>query len=158
VFNIGPLEFVVLAAVALIVFGPERLPQLTKDAARMIKTLRDLAQGARTQLTDELGPGFADFDLAKLNPRTAIRDALLGDDTDFSGLNPREVIQRAISGEDEKPRTPSAAAMGAEVPGPEHGPGAVHDTSSSRPSMVKATPPVIGLREGEPAPYDPDTT
>jgi sec-independent protein translocase protein TatB len=79
VFNIGPLEFVVLAAVALIVFGPDRLPELAKDAARMLKTLRDLAQGARSQLNSELGPEFADFDLSSLNPRTAIRNALLGE-------------------------------------------------------------------------------
>jgi sec-independent protein translocase protein TatB len=72
VFNIGPLEFVVLAAIALIVFGPDKLPQLAKDAARTLRTLRDVAQGARSQLNSELGPDFADFDLASLNPRTAI--------------------------------------------------------------------------------------
>jgi sec-independent protein translocase protein TatB len=144
VFNIGPLEFVVLAAVALIVFGPERLPQLTKDAARMIKTLRDLAQGARTQLADELGPGFADLDLAKLNPRTAIRDAILGDDADFSGLNPREVIQRALRDEPATVQPTASARPSGEGP------------SMSKTSMVKNTPPP--LREGEPAPYDPDTT
>jgi sec-independent protein translocase protein TatB len=89
VFNVGPFEMVVLAAVALIVFGPDKLPQLAKDAARMLRTLRDLAQGARTQLNDELGPGFADFDLRSLNPRTALKNALLGDE-DFSGLNPNQ--------------------------------------------------------------------
>jgi sec-independent protein translocase protein TatB len=80
VFNIGPLEFAVLAAVALIVFGPDKLPHLAKDAGRMLRTLRDLAQGARTQITSELGPDFADFDLASLNPRTAIQRALMGED------------------------------------------------------------------------------
>ena len=69
-----------LAAVALIVFGPDKLPQLAKDAARMLRTLRDMAQGARSQLNSELGPEFADFDLSSLNPRTAIRNALLGDE------------------------------------------------------------------------------
>ena len=67
-FNIGPLEFVVLAAVALIVFGPDKLPQLAKDAARMLRTLRDIAQGARSQLNSELGPEFADFDLSIAQP------------------------------------------------------------------------------------------
>jgi sec-independent protein translocase protein TatB len=150
VFNIGPLEFVVLAAVALIVFGPDKLPQLARDAGKMLKTLRDLAQGARTQLTEELGPGFADFDLSKLNPRTAIRDALLGDDDDFSSLNPREAIKRALSGEDDQPAvTPhpmSAQSMSAQSVAP---------PADARPSMVKREVP---LRDGEPAPYDPDTT
>ncbi len=112
-FNIGPLEFVALAAVALIVFGPDRLPQLAKDAARMLRTLRDIAQGARTQLNSELGPEFADFDLASLNPRTAIKNALLGDE-DFSSLNPRESIQRALRGEDD-PVSPTANSEAAPI-------------------------------------------
>ena len=104
-FNIGPLEFMVLAAVALIVFGPDRLPDLAKDAARMLRALRDVAQGARSQLNSELGPDFADFDLSSLNPRTAIKNALLGDD-DFGSLNPTQSIQRALRGEDEPARRP----------------------------------------------------
>ena len=99
-FNIGPLEFVLLIAVALIVFGPERLPELARDAGRMLRALRDVAQGARTQLNSELGPEFADFDLSSLNPRTAIKNALLGDD-DLIALNPREALQRALRGEDD---------------------------------------------------------
>src|SRR6185503_8165074 len=99
----------VLAAVALIVFGPDKLPQLAKDAARMLRTLRDLAQGARSQLNDELGPEFADFDLRSLNPRTAIRNALLGDE-ELPNLNLREVISRALRGEDEPGQPQPAAA------------------------------------------------
>jgi sec-independent protein translocase protein TatB len=81
-FNLGPFEIGVLVIVALVVFGPDRLPSLARDAARMIKTLRDLAQGARTQLRDELGPELGNIDLAALNPRTALRRALLDDDED----------------------------------------------------------------------------
>ncbi len=139
-FNIGPLEFLVLAAVALIVFGPDRLPQLTKDAARMLRTLRDLAQGARTQLNSELGPEFADFDLSSLNPRTAIKNALLGDDdlrTDFSGMNPKDMFNKAIRGDNlpaDKPVSPGA-------------PGGV---SMAKPTP--ATPPPTST------PYDTDAT
>lgn len=83
-FNLGPFEIGVLVIVALVVFGPDRLPTLARDAARMVKTLRDLAQGARTQLRDELGPELGNIDLASLNPRTALRRALLDDDEDES--------------------------------------------------------------------------
>jgi sec-independent protein translocase protein TatB len=79
-FNVGPMEFLVLAVVGLIVLGPDRLPGLARDAARMIKTLRELSTGARTQLREELGPEFADLDLKSLNPRTALQRMLLGDD------------------------------------------------------------------------------
>lgn len=80
VFNLGPFEIAVLVIVALIVFGPDKLPTLAKDAARMIRTLRDLAQGARTQLRDELGPELGDLDLRSLDPRVALKRALFDDD------------------------------------------------------------------------------
>jgi sec-independent protein translocase protein TatB len=134
VFNVGPFEMLVLAAVALIVFGPEKLPQLAKDAARMLRTLRDLAQGARSQLNDELGPEFADFDLRSLNPRTAIRNALLGDE-ELPNLNPREVISRALRGEDE----PQPA-------------GQPQPTSASD----QASSPARSDQDGAPARYDQD--
>jgi len=134
VFNIGPLEFLVLAAVALIVFGPDRLPELARDAARMLRTLRDMAQGARSQLNSELGPGFADFDLASLNPRTAIKNALLGDE-DFSSLNPTTAIGRALRGEDDPP------ASGVDLSKPAQRP------AGSAP-----------LTPGERPPVDPDAT
>ena len=136
-FNIGPLEFLLLAAVALIVFGPDRLPELARDAGRMLRALRDVAQGARTQLNSELGPEFADFDLSSLNPRTAIKNALLGDE-DFSSLNPRESIQRALRGEDD-PAPPSAVDL-------------------SKPATASNPPAERPLAPGERPPIDPEAT
>jgi sec-independent protein translocase protein TatB len=87
-FNIGPVELLVLALVGLIVLGPERLPGLVRDATRVLRQLRDMATGARNQLKNELGPEFSDVDLQALrdlralNPRTAIQRAILGDDYD----------------------------------------------------------------------------
>ncbi len=102
-FNLGPFEIGVLVIVALVVFGPDRLPTLARDAARMIKTLRDLAQGARTQLRDELGPELGNIDLTSLNPRTALRRALLDDDEDESTAEARS----ASSAEPAAPAQPS---------------------------------------------------
>jgi sec-independent protein translocase protein TatB len=90
VFNIGPLELVVLALVGIIVLGPDRIPGVARDAARLIRQLRDMATGARSQLKNELGPEFADVgldslrELRSLNPRTAIQRALLGDDDEVA--------------------------------------------------------------------------
>jgi sec-independent protein translocase protein TatB len=137
-FNIGPMELIVLAVVGLIVLGPDRLPGLTKDAARLIRTLRDLATGARTQLRDELGPEFADVDLRNLNPRTAISRAILGDDADkIRNFNPRDAIQRGIFGEDEPPAT------------------TIEDDEPTI-NLQKPTPQPLG--RGEQAPYDADAT
>jgi sec-independent protein translocase protein TatB len=108
VFNIGPLEFLVLAAVALIVIGPDKLPDMARDAARMLRTLRDMATGARQQLREELGPEFADVDLRSLNPRTAVQRAVFGDEVDLTKYDPRRfnpgaAMRDAIFGEEETP-------------------------------------------------------
>jgi sec-independent protein translocase protein TatB len=108
-FNIGPLEFVVLAIVGLIVLGPDRLPGLARDAARLIRTLREIATGAREQLRDELGPELADLDLRSLNPKTAIQRALLGDDdeapTSGGGERPisRPPLQKPLASDEVAP-------------------------------------------------------
>src|ERR1700712_3987455 len=98
-FNIGPMEFLVLGIVAVIVIGPDRLPGLARDAARMLRTLRELATGAREQLRDELGPEFADVDLRNLNPRTAIQRAVFGDEElpDLTKFDPRRFDARAAA-------------------------------------------------------------
>ena len=131
-----------LAVVGLIVLGPDRLPGLARDAARMIRTLRDLATGARQQLRDELGPEFADVDLRNLHPRTAIQRAVLGDDlaNDLRKLDPRSAIQRAVMGADEPPA--------AEAP-------PTADSATYRPVSIEKQGP---LGRGEAAPFDTDAT
>jgi sec-independent protein translocase protein TatB len=79
VFDIGPGEFIALAIVALIVFGPDRLPKLAADAGRFIRQVRVFVAGAKRDLRDELGPEFADLDLRDLNPRHFVRRTLLED-------------------------------------------------------------------------------
>jgi sec-independent protein translocase protein TatB len=104
VFNIGPMEFLVLALVGIVVLGPDRLPQFARDAARLIRTLRDMATGARQQLREELGPEFADIDLRNLNPRTAVQRAVFGDELpDLRKYSPSGMVRDAIFGEDEEP-------------------------------------------------------
>jgi len=77
--SLGWGEIALLAVVALVVFGPERLPGFAKDAARLLRQARQTAQGARNQLKSELGPEFADLDLDSLNPRTFVRKHLFED-------------------------------------------------------------------------------
>jgi sec-independent protein translocase protein TatB len=144
VFNVGPLELVVLAFVGLFVLGPERVPGLARDAARLIRALREVATGARTQLRDELGPEFADLDLRSLNPRTAITQALLGDDVAL-GANGKSLWQRALLGD------PNDG-----VASPEAGPAdsaAIKD--ATRPVPRRYGPP---LGRDESAPFESDAT
>ncbi|MGI8677240.1 MAG: Sec-independent protein translocase protein TatB [Jatrophihabitans sp.] len=100
-FNVGPMELMVLIIVGLVVLGPDKLPGLARDAAQLLRTLRDLATGARQQLRDELGPEFADVDLRNLNPRTAVARAVFGDEVDLTKMNPRNAVRDAFLGDGE---------------------------------------------------------
>jgi sec-independent protein translocase protein TatB len=77
VFGVGLPEFAVLAILALLVFGPDRLPEVARQAGRMVRTLRQMANSARQQVAEELGPEFANLDLNDLNPRTLVKKHLL---------------------------------------------------------------------------------
>ena len=72
----GP-EFLLLLVLAIILFGPERLPDLARKAARIVQYLRTVAGSAQDQLSKELGPGFENLDLRDLNPKAFIQKHLL---------------------------------------------------------------------------------
>jgi sec-independent protein translocase protein TatB len=80
-FNVGTFELVALAVIALLVFGPEKLPKVAADAARLLRELRQMATGARRELSEALGPEFDEFkslsNISDLNPRTFVKKNLL---------------------------------------------------------------------------------
>ena len=81
--SLGWPEIVVIALVALFVFGPERLPNMAKEAAGGLKKAREVITGVRAQVDESLGDDLAhlrDLDLRQYHPRTFIRNQLLGDD------------------------------------------------------------------------------
>ena len=63
----------VIAFIAVCVFGPDRLPELARQAGQMIRKARDFANSARDELRTELGPDYADLELRDLDPRTIVR-------------------------------------------------------------------------------------
>lgn len=87
-FGLSGEKLLILGIIAVIVLGPERLPEYAKGLANIIKSLRRMANGAKTQMKDELGEDFEDLDWRKLDPRQydprrIIREALT-EDLDFS--------------------------------------------------------------------------
>jgi sec-independent protein translocase protein TatB len=78
-FDLSMWKLLVLGLIAVVVFGPDRLPEIARDAARTLRQIRSLAQTARNDLKAELGDTVGDFDLADLNPRTFVRKHLLDD-------------------------------------------------------------------------------
>jgi sec-independent protein translocase protein TatB len=75
--DINAPEFLLLLVLAIILFGPERLPELFRKVARVVQYVRTVAGTAQTQLSKELGPGFEDLDLRDLNPKSFIQKHLL---------------------------------------------------------------------------------
>jgi sec-independent protein translocase protein TatB len=87
VFDLDLSKIVVLGVIALIVFGPERLPEIAAQAGRALRELRKMADGAKSELQQNLGPEFSQFDLNDINPKHFVRKHLLDDIGDPIGLS-----------------------------------------------------------------------
>ncbi len=100
-FDIGLPEFVVLAIVGIFVFGPDRLPDVARQAAHMLKSARKTLAAAKAQVADELGPEYANLDLRDLSPRALVQKHLLDDlDLDDDGPPARPGHRPLEVGED----------------------------------------------------------
>jgi sec-independent protein translocase protein TatB len=72
-FDVGLLELAVIALVAVLVLGPDKLPDLARQAAELLHKARAMAHNARDELRTELGPEYSDLQLRDLDPRTIVR-------------------------------------------------------------------------------------
>jgi sec-independent protein translocase protein TatB len=78
VLDIGLGELLLMAVLALLVFGPERLPKVAADAARTLRQVRRMATEARRDLADAAGIegdpelSAAVRDLRDLDPRRVL--------------------------------------------------------------------------------------
>jgi sec-independent protein translocase protein TatB len=79
VFDLSITKMVILGVLGLVIFGPDQLPRIAAQAGKALRDLRNLAAKARADISQGLGPEFADFDLADLNPKTFVRKHLLDD-------------------------------------------------------------------------------
>ncbi|MFE0728481.1 sec-independent translocase [Streptomyces antibioticus] len=81
--DIGPLELVTIVVLAVLVFGPDKLPKVIQDVMRTVRKIREFSESAKHDIRQELGPEFKDFEFEDLNPKTFIRKQL---DNDELGL------------------------------------------------------------------------
>lgn len=80
-FGINGSEFVVLIILAIVILGPERLPEYAAKLGQGVRKLRMMAEGAKDQLKDQLGPDYNDinwrqYDPRQYDPRRIVREAL----------------------------------------------------------------------------------
>ncbi len=60
--SVGPLEIVIVLVLALLVFGPKRLPQAGRSLGQAMREFRKATQAARTDLgLDEVAEGVKDL-------------------------------------------------------------------------------------------------
>lgn len=75
-------EFIILIVLAVVILGPDRLPEYAQKLARFVVGVRRMANDARGQLQDQLGPEYEDidwrqYDPRQYDPRRIVREALL---------------------------------------------------------------------------------
>ncbi|WP_172386477.1 sec-independent translocase [Streptomyces sp. MNP-20] len=78
--DIGVFEIVTLVILAVLIFGPDKLPKFIQDASRTIRKIRQFSDSAKQDIRDELGPEFKDFEFDDLNPKKFIRKQMERDD------------------------------------------------------------------------------
>lgn len=78
--DIGALEIVTLVILAVLIFGPDKLPKLIQDVSRTIRKIRQFSDSAKQDIRNELGPEFKDFEFEDLNPKKFIRKQMENDD------------------------------------------------------------------------------
>jgi sec-independent protein translocase protein TatB len=76
VFDLSITKLLFLAVIALVIFGPNELPRIARQAGRALRDLRQIAEGAKADLREGLGPEFQDFDFEDLNPKRFVQKHL----------------------------------------------------------------------------------
>jgi sec-independent protein translocase protein TatB len=134
VFDLSITKILVLAVIALIVFGPNELPKVAAQAGRMLRDLRKIAEGAKADLREGLGPEFQEFDFDDLNPKNFVRKHLFD-----------EAEQQALFDQFTSTTAATTAAMTPAIAGEANGNGNGNGSSTT-------------LRDGEQPPFDFEAT
>ncbi|UQX02849.1 sec-independent translocase [Streptomyces sp. RerS4] len=74
--DIGALELVTIVVLAILIFGPDKLPKVIQDISGVIRKIRSFSDSAKQDIRSELGPEFKDFEFEDLNPKNFIRKQL----------------------------------------------------------------------------------
>jgi Tat protein translocase TatB subunit len=121
VFGIEAPELLVLLVVGLLVFGPDRLPEMARQAGSWVRDLRRMVANARRDLSEGIGVDEADLrKLQNLNPKSYVRRNVLdGLDLDLGLDDKKRPNGRAAdSGRTAGRREPTSGSESAPVTAP----------------------------------------
>jgi sec-independent protein translocase protein TatB len=112
-------KLLVIMLIAVFVVGPDRLPSYAQKLAQLVKSLKQMATGAKDRMRDEMGPEFDDVDWKKLDPRQydprrIIRDALL-EDENSPEVRRERAAQASAARQAQRDASSSGVAAGAAV-------------------------------------------
>ena len=138
-FGLTPDKLIIIAVIAVFLIGPDRLPGYAAQLARLVRSLRAMADGAKDRMREEMGPEFDEVDWKKLDPRQ---------------YDPRRIIREALL-EDPSPATPAAATVAATAAGEKPVSGGSPANRYVESAYEKRQ---RRLGKGRPAPYDPEAT
>jgi len=126
-------KLIIIAVIAVFLIGPDRLPGYAAQLARLVRSLRAMADGAKDRMREEMGPEFDEVDWKKLDPRQ---------------YDPRRIIREALL---DDPVAPAATASAA---------GAVASAEQATTRYVESAYEKRQRRlgKGRPAPYDVEAT
>lgn len=77
-------EIIMIGMVGVLVFGPDKLPDIARQAGKFIRTVRRMAENAKDDLGREIGQDFSGLQLRDLDPREVVKRNIL----DFSDDSP----------------------------------------------------------------------
>ena len=118
-------KLLIIGVIAVFLLGPERLPHYAAQLGRLVRSMRDMATGAKDRVREEMGPDFDDMDWKKLDPRQydprrIIREALTDVDPFAEEAAAAPVVARAAVNENSAylQRKRKREALGTEEPAP----------------------------------------
>ncbi|MEI7034516.1 sec-independent translocase [Streptomyces pratensis] len=159
--DIGALELLTLGVLAVLVFGPDKLPKLIQDVTRTVRKIREFSDSAKEDIRSELGPQFKDFEFEDLNPKTFVRKQLMDGNDDLGLKEIRESfdlrkeladVTDAVNGRPaaaaDSANSASTGAAGAAASG-------LAKTGDTSPDLLKKAP---SAAQPERPPFDADAT
>ncbi|UCR89050.1 Sec-independent protein translocase family protein [Mycetocola spongiae] len=141
-------KLLIIGVLAAFLVGPEKLPGLASQLARLVRSLRDMATGAKDRLKDDMGPEYNEVDWQKLDPRQ---------------YDPRRIIREALT-EDPQAADAAPTPAGSAATGVAAGftAGSTVPAADQRPRIdplaVQRQRAILAGEPVEPPPFDTEAT